>query len=539
MADAWRRYWFGHEVLRTRLALWRLVFFGLLAVDFWFVLLPHAPRFGAADFNVSQVPFLDPYLPLPSPGIVGPLYLLGGLLALSVALGVRPRRCLALLAPIYVGVYAWSQSDSYQHHYLICLLLILALFVPAQAWTLPAPGEPPAIRSWALRLVYVQIGLMYAWTGVTKHTPVWLDGTTLDQIVTCEPREHLRWLSGVTGWSAEATLSAASVAVMVGEYLAGLIYLVRPLWVLGMGLIPLFHLGVEWLGLDIELFSYYMIGTNLILLAPDALIERTARLVARWLSPAVRWHRALVEQRPLAEAPARLVAVVAAFSAGAIAFSVPYVGAGTAGALVGGATLFVLWPGNAEARGALRFRAMGVLVAALALGATAHGSGTAYTYYRQWAGFQRRQGDEAEAARLYALANQAAGDAPARHLTLARLEARRGGPAAAVALVEEDLRRQQAHLDSTLASPTTAEAWLARGKTARALADALGFAAELWPAVGRAAEVALLREHRAAALRLAREAFLENARLDPACGAGRMEAARLGGAAGAEGAGEP
>jgi len=539
VAEAWRRYWFEHEVLRTRLALWRLVFFGLLAVDFWFVLLPHAPRFGAADFNVSQVPFLDPYLPMPTPEIVGPLYVLGGLLALAIALGVRPRRCLALLAPIYAGVYAWSQSDSYQHHYLISLLLILALFVPAPAWTLPAAGEPTAIRSWAVRLIYVQIGLMYAWTAVTKHTPVWLDGTTLGQIVTCEPREHLRWLSGVTGWSAEATLAVSSAAVMVGEYLAGFIYLVRPLWVVGMGLIPLFHLGVEWLGLDIELFSYYMIGTNLILLAPGAALDRAVRFGHRWLAPAVRWHRGLVEPRPLAPMPTMIVTAAAALAAGAIAFSVPYAGAGTAGLLVGAATLFVLWPGDTDGRGALRFRGIGVLSAALALGATAHASDSAYTYYRQWAGFMRRQGDDAEAIRLYALANLAAGDAPARHLALARLASRTSGPDAAATLVEEDLRRQQTHLDSTLASPTTADAWLARGKTARALADALGFAADLWPAVGREAEVGPLRERRTAALRSAREAFLENARLDPMCGAGRREAARLGQAAGAEGTGEP
>lgn len=539
MADAWRRYWFEHDVLRTRLALWRFVFFGLLAADFWFVLLPHAPRFGAGGFNVSQIPALDPYLPLPTPAIVGSLYLLGGFLALAIALGVHPKRCLVALAPIYVGTYAWSQSDSYQHHYLISLVLVLLAFVPEAAWTHPKPGEATHVRSWAVRLVYVQIGLMYAWTGVTKHTAAWLDGTTLSQLLTCEPQAHLRAFADLTGWSVEATLSAASVAVMVGEYLAGVVYLFRPLWVVGMVLIPLFHLGVEWLGLDIELFSYYMVATNVLLLAPDVAIERVARGFCRAVAPAARWYRRFVRPREVTAGAARSVVALTAVATAAITFSVPYAGAAAAAALVGMAVVLVLWPGQSGTRAPVRFGAAGFCVAGLALGAAAHFSDTAYTYFRQWAGFERRQGNDDEAKRLYSAANRAAGGEPARHLTLARLVARGGDAAAAVALVEEDLRRQAAHLEGPLAAPQSAEAWLARGKTARALADALEYATQLWPAVGRADELESLRVRRSAAVRTAREAFSRNSTLDPVCGPGRTEAARLGGTTGSAGSGEP
>jgi hypothetical protein len=539
MADAWRRYWFEHEVLRARLVMWRVLFFGLLAADCWLVLIEHAPRYGAGGFNVSQVPALDPYLPVPTPEVVGPLYLLGGFLSAAIALGIRPRRCLALLAPVYGGVYFWSQSDSYQHHYLIALLLVLLVAVPESTWTLPRPGEPVRVRSWAVRLVYVQLGLMYAWTGVTKHTSVWLDGTALAQIVTCEPREHLQWLSGITGWSLEGTLATASTAVMVGEYLAGLIYFVRPLWVVGMALIPSFHLGVEWLGLDIELFSYYMIGTNLVLLAPDRLIARVASGLARVAGPMVGVHAAFVAPRPTAPGLAALFGGSAVLLSGAVAFGTPYVGAGTAALLVGGAAILILWPDTPEALGAIRFRAAGLCLAAVGLGVGAHATDAAYTYYRQWAGFHRRQGDETEAMRLYALANDAAGQAPARHLALARLHVRRGEAALAAPLLSEDFRRQTLRLEGPAARPTTAEDWLARGKTARALAESLALAAEVWPTVGRAPEVEALRARRAEALRTAREAFLENAALDPVCGGGRTELARLDGVTGSDGGGDP
>jgi hypothetical protein len=37
------------------LALFRLLFFGVLAVDMW-LQVEHAPRYGAGDFNVSHLP---------------------------------------------------------------------------------------------------------------------------------------------------------------------------------------------------------------------------------------------------------------------------------------------------------------------------------------------------------------------------------------------------------------------------------------------------------------------------------------------------
>lgn len=532
---AWRRYWFEFPVLRRRMVLWRVLFFGLLAADFWLILLEHVPRFGAGGFNVSQLPFLDRWLPVPTPPVVGPLYLLGGFLSTAIALGIAPRRCLWLLAPVYAGVYFWSQSDSYQHHYLISLLLILLTFVPEDAWTAPRPGEPERVESWAMRLVYVQIGLMYAWTGVTKHTDVWLDGTTLEQIVTCEPREHLRALSAATGVSLGSTMAAASLAVMVGEYIAGVVYFARPLWVVGMVLIPMFHVGVEWLGLDIELFSFYMIGTNLILLMPEPWLDGLWRRTASVLGPIGRLRAVLTTPHPLPVGPGRAMVAALAVLLLLAGLTTPYAGAPLAGVLLALAAIFVLRPWGSLGS-YLRWHTVGLLLAGLALALTARFSETAYNYYRQWGGFLRRQGDEAGAMEMYVRANAAAGQQPARHLQLARLVARREGPAEAILLVDEDIRRQTNRLEGTAADSTDADAWFARGRTAKALADALAFAAELYPGAGRQAEVAEVRKRREAALASAREAFRKNVELSPACGQGRMELSRL---AGGRNASEP
>lgn len=537
IAASWQRYWFEFSVLRRRMVLWRVVFFGLLAVDFWTILLEHAPRFGAGGFNVSQLPWLDRFLPLPTPEVVGPLYVVGGLLATCIALGIAPRRCLTLLAPVYAGVYFWSQSDSYQHHYLISLLLVLLTAVPEAAWTLPRPGEPTHVQSWAMRLVYVQIGLMYAWTAVTKHTPVWLDGTTLDQIVACEPREQLRAAATWTGGTLNQTMAWAATVVMIGEYIAGLVYLARPLWVVGLFLIPTFHLGVEWLRLDIELFSYYMVGTNVVLLMPERWLLRMTDAVARRSGPVVRAHAWSVKPRPISAGAARAQAGAVGALLFAVGATVPFEGATRAGVALAFAAMAILWPfGDPSPH--LRRMAVGLLVGGAALWVTVHATDTAYTYYRQWGGFLRRQGDDAGAREMYEKANAAAGDAPARHLQLARLLARGGDAAGAAALVDEDIRRQQKALTGARAAPQSADEWLARGKTARALADALGYAAELGPKAGRAFDAAENRRQRDEAIRLAKEAFQKNVSLSPACGVGRTELARMtadrGGDAGGE-----
>src|SRR5690606_32930313 len=100
------------------------------------------------------------------------------------------RRSAIALTVIYGGIYFWSQADSYQHHYLIALLLLLTCFLPFDALPgLERPREggwPKATRSWATALIYVQVGVVYLYTGITKSSPDWLSGWGMTQVVTGE-----------------------------------------------------------------------------------------------------------------------------------------------------------------------------------------------------------------------------------------------------------------------------------------------------------------------------------------------------------------
>jgi hypothetical protein len=164
-------FWFGFEVSWAKVAIFRVVFFGMLAVDA-LLQIRHAPRYGANDFNVAQLPLLDGL----GAGRVayGVSQLVIAYALVMVALGVGTRWLLPIAAVLYAWLYFGSQLDAYQHHYLMALVLALACFVP---WQRPDAGK--LVRSWALRLILVQLGIMYLWAAISKLDPAWVDGATL------------------------------------------------------------------------------------------------------------------------------------------------------------------------------------------------------------------------------------------------------------------------------------------------------------------------------------------------------------------------
>jgi hypothetical protein len=168
------RFWLDFERSWASWVCFRFVFFGLHAIDA-VLQLAHAPRYGAGDFNVTQIP-----LPLPDPSRVGMSFVYGAL-AIAFALlafGVGVRALLPLAAALYSYAYFVSQLDSYQHHYLMCLLLVVLCFVPTAPTRTGADGRR-WVQSWALRLALVQLAIVYLWAAVAKLEAPWLDGTLL------------------------------------------------------------------------------------------------------------------------------------------------------------------------------------------------------------------------------------------------------------------------------------------------------------------------------------------------------------------------
>jgi tetratricopeptide (TPR) repeat protein len=425
-------FWFGFEVTWAKLLLARVVFFALLALD---ALLnySHAPRYGAGDFNVAQLAIFDPI----APGRAG--FAIGQLVCayafVLVACGVATRWVLPVATAIYGWLYFGSQLDSYQHHYLVWLILVLACFVP---WEGPASAVPATrIRSWAMRLILVQLGILYLWAAISKCNSAWFDGSTLSQQI-----------HGSLGKLIESTVKfkvASSLVVLTEFTLAATIWNKRAWWIaapLGLAL----HIGILWTGFEIGLFAWLMIGLY-ILVIPDrlwvAIGERLPRIPAlpgRWAVFGVSVAMSVVLAFTARFDYARSVGIVLLIATMGLAIRVRPV------AKLGVASLcaFLLWT------------------------VVDRSTSTAADYYRFWGGSSRRLGDPKTAEHAYRRMTEVAPTEGSGHYQLGRLLLARGDESG----VAELERAQQ--LEPLKARAYVAEArWLAtHGRRDEAIAKA-------------------------------------------------------------------
>src|SRR6185503_13554204 len=242
-------FFFGFTIPRAKLAFARFWFFGLLAADA-FLQLRHAPRYGAGGFNVSHLPFTDA-----GPGrvAVGAMYLLLASLFGAAALGVGSRLTVAIAAAVYSWIYFGSQLDSYQHHYLVAMVLIVSIGVP---WFRPrgaarADGAQP-VASWAVRLILVQLAVVYFWAAISKLDTRWFDGSTLRAAMLSSDTIHDLIDRGVG-------FRAASIIVIVTELVLAATIWNRRLWVVALPLGVAMHVGIAFTSLEIGLFSWLMV----------------------------------------------------------------------------------------------------------------------------------------------------------------------------------------------------------------------------------------------------------------------------------------
>jgi hypothetical protein len=465
--EPWTRFWFDYRIAPETLRVFRVAFFTLFAVDAW-LQIEHAPRYGAGSFNVSHLPWLDGILPMPSRVGMLVVYLLQAYLALRIALGVTVAWSLRLLTPLFTYGYFISQLDSYQHHYLLFLVLVIALAMPWQAGASePAADGNGRVPAWAARLLLCQLSLLYLWAAVAKLDPLWLDGRTLArQIHPGAVRSFIEgglatWLGGLLGGAAtgaQAGWAAAARLVLIAEITLAFAIHVRRLrpaaWAAGV----LMHIVLGNAGLEIGLFSWFVVALYLVV-APDAWVVGLSRWMrievwligvgvavallpgAGWIAAgglgalaiavfvrrAETWLRA--RRAPGSAAPAVhpvagwIALAVAVAASGAIATRIPLSAmlgfAGAAGALA-----LALAP---RRDGTHRLVHAGVHVACVAILWVFHVATTqAVLHHRYWGGDARRRGDLATAVEAYRRVTEIDPNYAGGHTRLADLHARTG-----------------------------------------------------------------------------------------------------------------
>ncbi len=419
-------FWAGFEIPWAKLVGFRFVFFALLAVDAY-LQLSHAPRYGAGGFNVQHVPGL-----LPEAGR-GLMTFLHAVLCLGFALiaqGALVRVLLPIATALYGYTYFVSQLDSYQHHYLVWLLLVLLCFVPTAPDPAPAraaAGVPPAVRSWALRLVLVQLGLVYGYAAISKMDPLWLDGTTLARQV--KPGSIHDLLAAV-GWSPVA------MSVIAGELFLVAAVWWRKLWpfalVVGVGL----HLGIELVGLEIGLFSYLMFALYL-LVVPDRVYAPVHRLGA---AIAAQVRRLPVVVRGAAAGGVAIAAFLAVATR-PVFVSPELTGTLVAGLFVGLVVAVIIAGIRRDGRAAMR-SCLIVGLAATVPAIAARASDVAADYHRYWGGAARRLGDDASARQAYRGLLEVDPSSEYAHYYLGELDLKVGQPDRALAHYQAAQRSQ-------------------------------------------------------------------------------------------------
>jgi hypothetical protein len=194
------------------------------------------------------------------------LFALGGLLV-AAGLWYRIGAALAWLGLTYV--FLLEQALYLNHIYLLCLVCLLMLFVPAhRLWSMDARRRPglraPTVPRWALGVLQFQVSVAYVYAGLAKLNGDWLAG---------EPMRL--WLFERTEDSFLAPLMTREPVVYLVSY-GGLLFdlAVVPLLIwrrtrpAAFTIAVLFHLSNAWL-FPLGVFPWFMLAATTLLLAPD------------------------------------------------------------------------------------------------------------------------------------------------------------------------------------------------------------------------------------------------------------------------------
>lgn len=258
------RAWLDETFASSAVSRLRVLFFSVVAVDAW-LQIAHAPRYGAGGFDLPHFETLALFWPTPGRTTMVAVYVLQSLLALRIVFGASIVPCLRVLTVLYGWGYFASQLDSYQHHALVFLFL-------ATAWTIPwdeARSGADRVPGWGVRLIVVELAVVYAWAAIAKLDPLWLDGTALRAQVGAPWARHL---AAAIGW---ATAARTVVALELALAISLVVPRLRAV-ALVLGLV--LHVVLDRLGLEIGRFSWILVAVYLGAVVPESIERRLPKI---------------------------------------------------------------------------------------------------------------------------------------------------------------------------------------------------------------------------------------------------------------------
>ncbi|WP_124979359.1 HTTM domain-containing protein [Nonlabens xiamenensis] len=181
MHSTWDK-WLFTQVDNTALVLFRMIFGLLLASE----------AFGSIALGAVRRLFIEPQTtftfigfeflePLPGNWMYV-LYSLMGIAGLMIMVGYKYRVAMTFYAITWAYVYLLQKSSYNNHCYLLMLLNVIMIFLPAhRSASLDAKLSPEIRREHMSRWIYIFIisfiWIVYAYASVAKFYPDWLDGS--------------------------------------------------------------------------------------------------------------------------------------------------------------------------------------------------------------------------------------------------------------------------------------------------------------------------------------------------------------------------
>eukprot|EP01113_Clastostelium_recurvatum_P005453 TRINITY_DN12440_c0_g2_i3.p1 TRINITY_DN12440_c0_g2~~TRINITY_DN12440_c0_g2_i3.p1 ORF type:complete len:407 (-),score=40.84 TRINITY_DN12440_c0_g2_i3:98-1318(-) len=277
LSERLNRFWYAYDVTASRLAVFRVALFLVLALDS-FEQISRAYNYAHAPggYHLPHIMGMD-LLPWgPSPTTMLTCWLLQFFLALRQACGLGSSSEMIVFASTKAYTVLVSQIDNYQHHYLTVLLLIICCFISWHNTSLRQPNSTPSTTSdvWPVRLILVQLSITYCWTAITKMNPHWVSGDILP--LTIGPESvHAISLFGPSALSiVSISTTALELLLCVAIHLPSQSLLRSVAFVAGV----MMHCIMGSSGLRIGRFSELMVVLYL-LIAPSFVITLGARLL--------------------------------------------------------------------------------------------------------------------------------------------------------------------------------------------------------------------------------------------------------------------
>lgn len=219
------------------------------------------------------------WLPVLPPRLMHATYIAVAVCGALIAAGLFYRPA-TVVAAVAFGYLLFLDQTIYQNHlYLVFLLAVLLIFMPAQgAASIDAMLRPRLRRThvpaWTLGLVRFQLGVVYFYGGLAKLNPEWMSGRSVaSQLVDLKETMHegLVPLSEHAGFVAMLTWGGLAFDLLIVPML-----LWRKTRLLAFLMVAFFHV-TNALIFPIDFFPWFMLAATAVFFPPEF-----PRRVAKW-----------------------------------------------------------------------------------------------------------------------------------------------------------------------------------------------------------------------------------------------------------------